>query len=249
MIIRKPFTGSRLWMAGALLILLSLQFIPFEGFSQANTDSSSRSPFSRLINNPQLMDSLRSDTVIKTTGAVPVNIERRAQRAAKDTAAADTLPKTTERKRHSPLKAALFSLAVPGLGQAYNKKYWKIPIVYAGFGGLSYAVYHTATNFHGYRRAYRAHVAIPPDLTASHKGVNNTEALKSYRDYYKRYLDISIICFSLWHVLNIVDATVDAHLFEWNMKDDLSVSWQPALIAPPTHQSSAATGVKIQLNF
>lgn len=249
MIIRMPLTGNRLWMAGVLLLLLSLQLISGNGFSQAPADSMNRSPFSRLIENPQLRDSLKRDTVINPSGNVERNKELKERRADKDSAVVDTSSKTWQRKRHSPLKAALFSLAVPGLGQAYNKRYWKIPIVYAGFGGLSYAVYHTASNFHGYRRAYRAQVADPPDLTASYKGVSNRDALKSYRDYYKRYLDISIICISLWHVLNIVDATVDAHLFEWNMRDDLSVSWQPALIAPPTNYSSAATGVKIQLNF
>lgn len=151
-------------------------------------------------------------------------------------------------KRHSPLKAALFSMAVPGLGQGYNKKYWKIPIVYAGFAGLGYAVYYTTSEFYGYRSAYR--LQLRGDKTASYRGVDDEATLKVYRDYYKRYVDISAICTSVWYALNIIDATVDAHLFEWNMKDDLSVSWRPVMMEQNNFTPSAYSGgVKISLRF
>lgn len=154
-----------------------------------------------------------------------------------------------KKKRHSPLKAALFSMALPGLGQGYNKKYWKIPIVYAGFGGLGYAVYYTASNFTTYRNAYRLQVDEDPNTYAQVDGVDDAATLKSYRDYYKRYLDISAICTAVWYTLNIVDAAVDAHLYEWNMKDDLNISWRPVMITGGANYPQAAIGVNIRLGF
>ncbi len=151
--------------------------------------------------------------------------------------------------RHRPLFASLFSMALPGLGQAYNRKYWKIPIVYAGFAGLGYAVYYTGSNFIGYRNAYRLQVDEDANTYGEYKGVNNTATLKEYRDYFKKNLDISVICTSVWYILNIVDAAVDAHLFEWNMKDDLSVSWQPTVITGRPEYPQTATGVKLSFNF
>ena len=151
-------------------------------------------------------------------------------------------------RRHSPLYAALFSAACPGLGQAYNRKYWKIPIVYAGLGGLGYACYYTASNFYGYRNAYRAQVATVPDITASYKGIDDPATLKVYRDSFKKSLDISAICTGVWYVLNIVDAAVDAHLFEWNMKDDIHLSWQPTMVNNASYASSAP-GIRLNLNF
>ncbi len=152
-------------------------------------------------------------------------------------------------KRHSPLYAAMFSAAVPGLGQAYNKKYWKIPIVYAGFGGLGYALFYTASNFYGYRNAYRLEVDENPLTKGSYMGISSTGALKAYRDYFKKNMDITAICTGVWYALNIIDAAVDAHLFEWNMKDDLSVSWHPVAFPPTYSSAQAAGGVKLYLNF
>jgi hypothetical protein len=150
--------------------------------------------------------------------------------------------------RHSPLHAALFSMALPGLGQTYNRKYWKIPIVYAGFAGLGYAIYHTGSNFRGYRAAYRLQVDGDANTYGSFKGVDDVATLKQYRDFYKRNLDISVIATAVWYILNVVDAAVDAHLFEWNMKDDLSLSWHPTVITGPAFGQTTA-GIKLNLRF
>ena len=156
---------------------------------------------------------------------------------------------TIKIKRHSPLYATLFSLAIPGLGQAYNRKYWKIPVIYAGFAGLGYAIYFTGSNFRGYRAAYRVQVDGNADTYASYKGVDDVNTLKSYRDYYKKNLDVSAICTAVWYALVLIDAAVDAHLFEWNMKDDISVSWRPTIISGATNYSQAAAGINIHLQF
>ncbi len=161
----------------------------------------------------------------------------------------DTTDKVkTKAPLHSPRKAAYLSAVLPGLGQAYNKRYWKIPIIYAGFGGLGYALYYTSSNFQGYRAAYRLQVAKVPNPNASFNGVADASTLKAYRDYYKKYLDISAIGVGVWYLLNIIDATVDAHLMGWNMKNDLSITWNPTVITSPDY-TTAATGVSVNLHF
>ncbi|MES2622150.1 MAG: DUF5683 domain-containing protein [Bacteroidota bacterium] len=156
---------------------------------------------------------------------------------------------TRRKYRHRPLYAALFSMALPGLGQAYNKKYWKIPIFYAGFGGLGYAIYYTGSNFRGYRNAYRLQVDEDAATYGEYKGVDDAATLKEYRNFFKRNLDITVICTAVWYILNIVDATVDAHLFDWNMKDDLNVRWQPTFFTGQANYPQANTGIKITLSF
>jgi hypothetical protein len=202
----------------------------------------------------QQLDSVSADT------AVLINKKKLSVSAKpskdKNIVALDSLAGTdsaslakAKKKRHSPTKAALLSAALPGLGQAYNKKYWKIPIVYAGFGGLGYALYYTTSEFYGYRNAYRLQVDDDITTQGSYRGYENAAELKIQRDYFKRYLDISAICTAVWYTLNIIDAAVDAHLFEWNMKDDIKMGWQPALITPGYEHPQAGLGVKLRVGF
>ncbi len=160
-----------------------------------------------------------------------------------------TLSGEKKLRRHSPLYAALFSIALPGLGQAYNRKYWKIPIVYAGLGGLGYGIYALSTGYNGYRKAYRLEVDEDPNTHGSFRGVDDALSLKAHRDADKNNLDIVAIVTVVWYALNIIDATVDAHLFEWNMKDDIHLSWQPSVLSPQTNYSQTSLGVKLALSF
>ena len=182
---------------------------------------------------------VRKDTVSQTISTLNTNATAEADSAA---------PPAKKAPLHSARKAAYLSAVLPGLGQAYNKKYWKIPIVYAGFGGLAYALYYTTSNFNGYRAAYRLQVATVPNPNASFNGVADAATLKVYRDYFKKYVDISAIGIGVWYLINIIDATVDGHLSSWNMKDDLSVTWTPTLLTNPNY-SSAAAGLSLTLHF
>lgn len=156
--------------------------------------------------------------------------------------------KIKERK-HSPTLAALLSAALPGLGQGYNKKYWKIPIVYAGVGGLGFAVGYTAVQWKGFRNAYRLQVDEDPTTYGSYKGQDNANTLKEYRDFHKRNLDIFSICLGVWYLLNVVDAAVDAHLFHWNMKDDINLSWTPTMIQGGPYGNTTTAGLSVRLGF
>jgi hypothetical protein len=128
-------------------------------------------------------------------------------------------------KKHSPLKAVWLSAVCPGLGQAYNKKYWKIPIIYAGFGGLGYALYYTSYNFNQARAAYRQ---VVRGQAVSYNGYTNSADIKYFRDTYRNYLNISALVTVLWYGLNLIDAAVDGHLFNYNMDDKLSFHFDPS---------------------
>ena len=167
-----------------------------------------------------------------------------------DTTTTDSAKASAAKKLplHSARKAAYLSAVLPGLGQAYNKKYWKIPIIYAGLAGCAYALYYTAYNFNGFKAVDRAQKALVPNPNASFNGISDPAEVQTYQAYYKKYLDISAIGFGVFYLLNVIDATVDAHLMGWNMKDDLSVSWSPMLINSPNYNSAAA-GLSFTLHF
>ncbi|PTX61950.1 hypothetical protein C8N46_10347 [Kordia periserrulae] len=122
----------------------------------------------------------------------------------------------------SPSKAAFYSAILPGLGQAYNKKYWKIPIVYAALGTGIYFYIDNNRNYNRYRRAYKRRLAGFTDDEFQNIVVDNN-ALIDAQEFYQRNRDLSLLLTVVAYVLNIVDANVDAHLLQFNVSDDLSV--------------------------
>lgn len=128
---------------------------------------------------------------------------------------------------HSPRKAALLSL-VPGLGQAYNQKYWKIPIVYTALGISGYAIWFNAFYYNDLKDAYLIRTDGDSTTTDDYALLIPSEtSLLQYAQYYKKNLDLSVIVFSAIYILNIVDAVVDAHLFDFDISDDLSLRVDP----------------------
>ncbi|MFA8449955.1 MAG: DUF5683 domain-containing protein [Bacteroidales bacterium] len=153
-------------------------------------------------------------------------------------------------KPHNPRKATLYSAVLPGLGQAYNKKYWKIPIIYAGFATFGYFIVSNNTEYQNFREAYNylsnGKIGSPPnDLSEKY----SLEQLQQGRDYYRRNFEFTIILTSLWYILNIVDASVDAHLFNYNVSNDLSLRIDPMFEQTPIIQKRPQTGLKLTLKF
>lgn len=139
--------------------------------------------------------------------------------------APDTLVKAP--KVHSPKKAAIYSAVLPGLGQAYNRKYWKIPVIYVGFAGLGYAVYYTNNNYQEFRQAYA--LRLDTIITNDTHPLYSTSGLQLTRDAWHRNRDLSIVgCLALY-TLQVIDATVDAHLYKFDEKinDKLSLQLEP----------------------
>lgn len=149
-------------------------------------------------------------------------------------------------KRQSPKKAALLSTAFPGLGQIYNKKYWKLPIVYGGLAGLGTWVGFNTKNLRGYTNAYKLQLDDDPNTIGSYKGLSDVSRLKIKRDEVKRNLDLSIILTSVFYALNIVDATVDAHLFDYSITEDISVRVEPEW---SFYEAQYIPQAKVGLNF
>lgn len=146
-------------------------------------------------------------------------------------------------KIHSPRKATIYSAILPGLGQIYNKKYWKVPIVYIGFGAIGYFIGWNNDNYQFNKKAYN-HLVDDNDNTNAFLEI---EAIKYYdlenatsrrnfedgllkrRDYYRRNRDLLIISMAGFYGLQIIDASVDAHLFNFDISDDLTLNWQPSM--------------------
>lgn len=120
----------------------------------------------------------------------------------------------------APSKAAFFSAVVPGLGQAYNKKYWKIPIIYAGIGTGIYFYNQNTQDYNRFRDAYKRRLAGFED--DEFQGISDDRLIDAQRTA-SRNRDVSIIVSVAFYLLNIIDANVDAHLRQYNISDDLSL--------------------------
>lgn len=147
----------------------------------------------------------------------------------------------------SPKKATLMAL-MPGLGQIYNHKYWKVPIVYTGFAVLGYFVVTNTNYYHTFRTAYNASVA--GDTSNVYAQKYSSDQLKVVRDYYRRNMQLSYILTGAWYILQIVDANVDAHLTHWNISNNLSLEVEP-VINPPIRRKvlGAYNGVTVRMRF
>jgi len=148
----------------------------------------------------------------------------------------------------SPKKASIYAALFPGLGQIYNRKYWKLPIVYGGYAGLIYVLGWNNNNYKDFFQGYRIisqytntetmkpeerdfldnlikNPSVSLDNPSTFKYISTQ--LKSGKDYYRRNRDLTIIGIAALHVLSIIDASVDANLFDFDISDDLSMRIEP----------------------
>lgn len=158
----------------------------------------------------------------------------------------DTSGQIPEEAVHSPRKATIYSAILPGLGQAYNKKYWKIPLIYAGFGTIGYFINWNNENYQLFKTGYQHLTDDDPEtqdylkieaVRRNNYDVDNPThynnlrtALQQQQDYYRRNRDLLFISFIAFYGLNIIDASVDAHLFDFDISDDLTLDWQPSMM-------------------
>jgi hypothetical protein len=148
---------------------------------------------------------------------------------------------------HSPKKAALMSTILPGLGQVYNKKYWKVPIIYVGFAGLAYSFSINQKNYSTYFNAYKVRLINGPGTLGNYPRYTD-DNLNTLQLYYQRSRNLSVIGMALLYVLNIVDASVDAHLFTFNVDDDLSFDIHPTLINT-AYANQYTSGFALNIRF
>ena len=148
----------------------------------------------------------------------------------------DTVLLKSYAARYDPRKALLYAAVVPGLGQIYNKKYWKLPLVYGGFFGIGYAINFYQDNYKTYKvqlfysldNGYEGDTETNPDTDTNPAGYT-TGQLRTIVDKSRRERDFWVIMMGAMYILQMVDAHVDAHLKEFDLNPNLRVSIQPAV--------------------
>ena len=155
---------------------------------------------------------------------------------------------------YSPRKAAIRSAILPGWGQIYNKKYWKLPIVYGAIGITGYIFIDNIKTYREYRSAYtiRYRASLPAPNTDS-TGYNDLkeiykkispESIRAARDQFRQYIDYSVVFFLIFWGLNVVDASVDAHLKSFDVSPDLTFN-----IKPCYSELAGTSGLSLVLNI
>ena len=189
-----------------------------------------------------------------------------------DISAQDSLlVETGEKKmfRADPMRATMLAVALPGLGQIYNRKYWKIPLVYAGFGGVIYAINYHSTNYNVFMKAYQDFTDKIPETDSYLKLIKNadpasydpvlhpdtydpsaaswyTDRMLRQVDYFKKYRDLSYIAFAAWYLVTVLDANVDASLLNYDISNNLVLQMFPS---PSVYQGYAGLGMGVGLSF
>jgi len=166
-------------------------------------DTVTKSPEGEIINVSAGSDTLQ---VMEVGDSIPLFISGNLE-------AADSVAVQTE-EAHSPFKAIMYALVLPGLGQGYNRKYFKIPIVWAALGGAGYAITYNTGKYRDAAYEY----ALKPDDT-------NERILRGWR----RYMELSYIALTVVYALQVVDAYVDAQLYSWDVSENLSMRIAPSL--------------------
>jgi len=145
-------------------------------------------------------------------------------------------------EKHSPHKATMYSALIPGLGQVYNKKYWKLPIIYGATGVLIYAF---NTNNDQYNKFKNAYTEMDAGNIEQFEGFTDKDILLRIKDNYRRNRDLNVISLSVVYLLNVVDAAVDAHLFNYEITDDLSLNFQPTVRRSIDYQNTYGLAISI----
>jgi len=130
----------------------------------------------------------------------------------------------------SPRKAAILSSTLPGLGQIYNKKYWKVPIIYAGLLTSAYYINENNIQYKQYKNAYLRRLDNNPN-NDDFVGKYSSGDLLILKDFYRRNREISILCFIGTYIINILDASIDSHLFDYDISEDISLQIKPTSTA------------------
>ncbi len=198
------------------------------------------------------------------------NFETFAQTIPKDSAKfiqvipKDSVAVNNNVPEHSPQKATRLSALCPGLGQIYNRKYWKVPVVYGTFATLGYFIGWNNLWFHRYKRAYFDLVngntngyykvlvlKVSPNFDFSNPENISflTERFQLGEEYYRRNRDLCIILSAVWYAFQIVDANVDGHLIDFDISDKLSFNFKPFTAPMGEYNSRQYIGLQCNITF
>lgn len=160
----------------------------------------------------------------------------------------------------NPTKATWLALVIPGGGQIYNRKFWKLPIIYGGFAGCAYALTWNNKMYKDYMQAYKdaalgnweansIHDLLPPGYLDRTPKTQITETLRKQKDTYRRYRDLSIFAFIGVYLISVIDAYVDAELSNFDITPDLSMRVELAVINSQYSIGSSNKSVGVQCSF
>lgn len=170
------------------------------------------------------------------------------------------LPQPKERFIPNSNRSVWLALVFPGAGQIYNRKYWKLPIVYGGFVGCAYALSWNNKMYKDYSQAYLDIMDddpntksfqdfLPPSYDISGEEERFKEIFRKRKDAYRRQRDLSIFCFIGVYLLSVIDAYVDAELSDFDITKDLSLKVEPALFNDGKSQHINSIGLQCSFNF
>lgn len=192
------------------------------------------------------------------TGAPSVSTDRKKSKIGGDQTVADTSLVKEKKKglAHrvfsknypNPRLAALFSFVLPGAGQAYNKKWWKIPIVWGALAGIGYFTFDTQKTYHELRDNYKILVDGDPTTNPTEAPYNTFDEArtKAYRDTFRGYTEKWYLALGVTYLLNVTDAFVDAHLSRFDVSENLGLRLKPSLETGP---GLPAFGIGIALDL
>ncbi|MEO6188527.1 MAG: DUF5683 domain-containing protein [Ginsengibacter sp.] len=184
------------------------------------------------------MQKQNEDTILIKTSPAAVDS------SGKSLLALDT---TATVKKHNPKIATLRSAIIPGWGQAYNKKYWKIPIVYGALGTTAGVFFYNIQTYQALRKAVvlRSDTIPSNDVDVDSRfRTLSTEAIRTYRNAFRQNIDYSVLLFLVFWGLNVVDATVDAHLKAFDVSPDITMK-----IVPGVNYLANGAGISLVFNF
>jgi hypothetical protein len=241
-----------------LTCLLLLAGTTFCAYSQSNT-----TPIDTLKNKKQspvrpkpkvrfTTDTLELGDQPRIKGKTPIQFP--------DTLKLDTAKLMRKVFNPNPLRATWLAMVFPGAGQIYNRKYWKLPLVYGGLAGCAYALSWNNKMYKDYSQAYRDIMDDNPNTNSykellpaasSYSTSQLSSLLKRRKDLYRRYRDMSIFAVIGVYLLSIVDAYVDAELSNFDISPDLSMHVEPVIMNAQNHytQNNKAVGVQCCLKF
>jgi hypothetical protein len=177
-----------------------------------------------------------------STTAIAQNVEGSTVNVEKKvTTTQDTILSKKTKWQPNPKKAGLYAALVPGLGQVYNRQYWKLPIVYGGLAVAGYLVVFNSNEYNTYRKAYIGRINNPYP-TDEYVGVYNTDQLKQIQDDYNRSLNMSVLFASVGYLVQVLDAITAAHLRNFDISRDISMQMRPVV-------TPLGGGIGLVMNF
>lgn len=227
----------------AVLFIVLIWLLPVSLHAQVPADSSKADSTNKA--NLNILKNTRGNSNPVKDGDTTIVIPSKTQVTGTDSLAKVEVPADTI-KKHSPKKATIYSAILPGLGQIYNRKWWKVPILYAGFAGVGYAIGFNQKYYLDFRQALKDRIDDDPNTIDPYVNKYSAANLDELQQYYRKNRDLSYIILGAVYVLNIIDANVDAHLFDFDVSNDLSMNIKPAAI--PTYAGYGG-GLALTLKF